>query len=176
MKASVEASTALMEASIRSMKAYGRYGTFHEEKIPEASTEASMEAVKDAAEVTSTEAFTKASTSTKASAKASTEVLQRKLPRIRKLPRKHFNVFLDFSSTEAIGSFRGRSEAQRLPRKLPRKLFLKATSTEFYVLLPLEASAASTESQRLPRQLPRIYLYCTLLCLQWSLPLFRQHG
>ena len=109
MKASVEASTALMEASIRSMKAYGRYGTFHEEKIPEASTEASMEAVKDAAEVTSTEAFTKASTSTKASAKASTEVLQRKLPRIRKLPRKHFNGFLDLiSRKQSAASAEGR--------------------------------------------------------------------
>ena len=75
---------------------------FHEKK---ASTEAS------------TKAFTEAST------KASTEVLPRKLPRIRKLPRKHFHRFLGFSSMEASGSFHGRSEAKRLPRKASMKAF-----------------------------------------------------
>ena len=54
------------------------------------------------------------------------EVLPRKFPRIRKPPRKHFHIFLGFSSMEASGSFHGRSEAQLLPRKLPRKLFVKA--------------------------------------------------
>ena len=37
---------------------------------------------------------------------------------------------------EASGSFHGRSEAQQLPRKLPRKEKLEAASTEFYGLLP----------------------------------------
>ena len=121
-----------------------------------------------------------------ASMQASTEAsrkllrkLPRKLPRIRKLPRKPFHGILGCSSMEASGSLHERSEAQRLTRKLPRKLFVKAfevASTKVgnvgsYIhgilcFTSMEASAASTESQRLPRQLPRIYLYCTLVRLQ----------
>ena len=117
MKASVEAS---VEASMEDMEV-------SMEKSPEASTEAFTKA--------STKAFTEDST------KASTEVLPRKLPRIQKLPRKHFHGFLGFSSMEATACFHGRPKAQRLPRKLPRKLSsfhetLEATSTEFFVLLP----------------------------------------
>ena len=90
-------------------------------------------------------ASTKASTETSTKNKASTEVL----PRIQKLPRKYFHGFSGFSSTmEASGCFHGKSEAQRLPRKLPQKLFVKAfevastkswklhPSTEFCVSLP----------------------------------------
>ena len=65
--------------------------------------------------------------------------IPRKLPRIRKPPRKHFHGVLGFSSMEASGSFHGRSEAQRLPRKLPRKLFVKAfevASTKSWKLHP----------------------------------------
>ena len=84
-------------------------------------------------DVTSSKAPTKSST------EASTEVRPRKLPRIRKLPRKHVHVYLGFSSMEASGSFHGRSEAQRLPRKLPGKLFVKAfevASTKRWKLHP----------------------------------------
>ena len=134
-------------------------------------TEASTGVVGDAAEVTSTEAFTKASTSTK----SFTEVLPGKLPRVRKLPRKHFHGFLGFSSMEASGSFHRRSEAQRLPRKLsrkPRKLResfrssfheeLEATSAEVYVLLPWKLP-------RLPRDLSGFHdssrgYICTVHC------------
>ena len=112
MKASVEASIAFMEASTEDMEASIKKNT--------ASTEASVEVVEDAAGVTSTEASTEAYT------KASTEVLPRKLPRIRKLPRKHFHRFLGFSAMEASGSFHGRSEVKRLSPKLPRKLSVKA--------------------------------------------------
>ena len=138
----------------------GRYGSFHGKQIPEASTEASakasmevastkastevsMEVVEDAAEVTCpetfTKAFTKASTkaSTKAFTEASTKVSTEVLP--RKLPRKHFHGYLGFSSMEASGSFHGRSEAQRLRRQLPRKLFMKAfeaASTKSWKLHP----------------------------------------
>ena len=103
MKASVEVSTASMEASISSMEAFTEASmeAFTEKKsrkLPrklskasmeitstKASTETSMKVVEDAAKVTSTEAsteaFTNASTSTKASTKAwmeaSTEVRPR---------------------------------------------------------------------------------------------------
>ena len=136
---------------------HGRYGSFHGKKKPQASTEAfpkapmeaastkafteaSMEVVGDAAEITSTEASTEAFTKAFTSTKASTEVLPRKLPRIRKLPRKHFHEFLGCSSMEASGSFHGRSEAQRLPRKVGSYIhgILRFTS--------MEAFAASTES------------------------------
>ena len=63
--------------------------------------------------------------------------LPRKLPRIRKLPRKNFHGCFGFSFMEVSGSFHGRSEAQRLPRKLSRKFFAKAFE------------AASTKSWRL---------------------------
>ena len=47
------------------------------------------------------------------------------------LPRKHFHGFLGFGAMEASGSFYGRSEAQRLPRNLRRKLFVKASTKAF---------------------------------------------
>ena len=59
---------------------HGRYGSFHGKKIPEAFTEAFGNAFM---EIASTKAFTK----------ASTEVHPRKLPRLRKLPRKTFHGF-----------------------------------------------------------------------------------
>ena len=124
----------------------GTCANFHGKKIPEAFTEAismeafakasmeiaSMEVVEDAAEVTSTEAPTEVSTkastkaftgaSTKAftetSTNAFTEVLPQQLSRIRNVPRKHFHGFSGFSFMQASDSSHGRSEAQRLPRKL----------------------------------------------------------
>ena len=143
MKASVEASTASMEASIASMNASMEdmeasmeappgsfHGIFRESfhGIFRESFHGSYHGSYRFHEA-STKAFTKAST------KASTEVL----PRIRKVPRKHFHGFLGFSSMEASGSFHGRLEAQRLPRKLPRNLFVKAfdvVSTKGWKLHP----------------------------------------
>ena len=89
-----------------------------------------MEDIEAHMEVASTKAFTEAST------KASTEVFPRKLPRIRKLLRKHFHGILGFSSMEASGSFHGRSEAQRLPRKLASTKIWKPHPRNFFVLLP----------------------------------------
>ena len=135
----------------------------------------------------SVEASTASMETSIASMKASIASMEKKC---RKLPRKCFHgsfhgfeifheIFLGFSglsSMESSGSFDGRSEAWRLPRKLLRKFFMKAfevasTKVESYIhrilrFASMEASAASTESQRLPRQLPRIYLYCRLLYLQ----------
>ena len=67
------------------------HGNFHRsfhERFHESFTKACTEA--------STKAFTEASTK-------ATEVLPRKFPRIRKLPRKHFHGFLGFSSMKASG-------------------------------------------------------------------------
>ena len=73
-----------------------------------------MEVVEDAAKVTSTEASTETSKKASTSTKSSTEASTKELP------------CLGFSSLEARGSFHGRSEAQRLLRRLPHKLFVKA--------------------------------------------------
>ena len=108
-------------------------GSFHGAFAKASMEKASMAVVEDAAEVTPTEASTEAPTkaSTETSTKVSTEELPRKFLRIRTLPRKHLHGFLGFSSVEASGSFHGRSEAQRLPRKL----FVKA-STKIWKLHP----------------------------------------
>ena len=102
--------------------------TFHESSTT-ASTEASME-------VASMKAFPRNFTfyfhgsfrsfhgssvaSARASTEASTEVSTKLL---RKLPRKHFHGILRFTSMEASAVS---TEAQRLPRKPPRKLFVRA--------------------------------------------------
>ena len=137
MKSSVEASTASMEALMEAMEASAKASVEASVKAAMEDMEVSMEKNLEA----STEAFTKASTKafTENSTKASSEVLSRKLPRIRTLPRKHSHGYLGFSSMEAIGSFHGRSKAQRLPRKLQRKLFVKSfevASTKSWKLHP----------------------------------------
>ena len=148
-----------------------------------------MEVVKASTKVTSMGASTKASmkvtftkapmevTSTKASTKDSMEVTST-------------NAFMDSKvSTKArphIFRFQFPGSKQQLPRKVgssaastkaSTKVFrecfrssfhkkLEAMSTKFYISLPWKLSVAFTEYQRLPRQLSRIYLHCTLLCLQ----------